>query len=106
MFGTSDLQSLSQEFCCHRWESFCPLWLYVLQGVCDLNVGSYDVSVGLRAPWTLTAVPQLPKQTVETLPTRPVHEQHEQQAAAAPWEQHELGHAQKCSLVMAQALPL
>lgn len=79
------------------WACFRLLRLYVLQGVCDLNVGSDDVSVGLRAARTLTAVLQPPVKTVETLSTRIVQEQHEQQAGAASREQHKLGHAQECS---------
>lgn len=72
-----------------------PLRLNVLQGVRDLNVRRDDVPVGLRAPRILTAVPQLPEQSVEVLPARPVHEKHEQQAAAAAEVQYVLGHAHK-----------
>lgn len=81
---------------------FGPLWLYVLQGVCDLYVWSNDVSAGLRVPWTLTAVSQLLKQTIERGSTWPVNQQHEQQAGTTPWEEYKLGHAQKCTLLRAQ----
>lgn len=87
-----------------RDESYCPLWLDVLQRVCDLDVGSDDIPVGLCVPRASTAIPQLPKHSVETLSTRPVHEQHEQQADAAPREEHKLGHAQKRSIASGQLL--
>ena len=87
-----------------RDESYCPLRLDVLQRVCDLDVGSDDIPVGLRVPRASTAIPQLPKHSVEALSTRPVHEQHEQQADAATREEHELGHAQKCPIIREQLL--
>lgn len=83
-----------------------PLRLDVLQGVRDLNVRRDDVPVGLRAPWILTAVPQLPEQSVEVLPARPVHEKHEQQAAAAAEVQYVLSHAHKRQPAVAQDLLL
>lgn len=76
-FYSLQVEALTLQF--SQFQKCSPsLRLNILQGVCDLNVRRYDVPVGLRAPWVLTAVMLLPKQGVEALPARPVLEKHKE----------------------------